>query len=578
MKQFINTIFLIFVIPGVTLLIAAPPVFAQSAPDLSGTILNTKHNLSVSGPGAIKSTTEDRVCIFCHTPHNAVADVGYLWNRATPPDHYTPYQSSTLFATVGQPTGSSKMCLSCHDGTIALGALVSEWAEIPFAGGIRFIPEGPSKLGTDLSDDHPVSFSYNNALAANNNEIVFPSALPPEIKLDSNEQMQCTSCHDPHSNIYGQFLVLPNDFSNLCISCHSKTGWALSSHSLSNATWNNLGTDPWPHTSYLTVAENGCESCHKPHTAGRHERLLNFSFEEDNCLSCHNGNVASSDIEAELSKIYNHPVQNYTGVHDTAEDFTQTVSNHVECADCHNPHVANSNPSPGAPQVSGSSEGVTGINTAGVQIDGAANLFEICYKCHADNNVKSSYSIDRQIDQLNTDLEFDPANPSYHPVESVGINPNVPSLLSPYTTSSIIYCTDCHNSDNSSGPAGPHGSNNKYLLEENYTTSDFTQYSSSAYALCFKCHDENSILGDDSFKEHNKHIVEEDTPCSACHDAHGISAQQGNSINNSHLINFDLSIVEPHPNDGGPYFEDQGMFSGSCTLVCHGKDHEQEDY
>ncbi len=118
-------------------------------------IVDTVHNLSISGPGPIKSTTEDEICVFCHTPHKARRDVPYLWNRADSTVNYTTYASSTLFAAVGQPTGASKMCLSCHDGTIALGAVLTRPAEIPFAGGIRFLPAGPSRLGTDISDDHP---------------------------------------------------------------------------------------------------------------------------------------------------------------------------------------------------------------------------------------------------------------------------------------------------------------------------------------------------------------------------------------------------------------------------------------
>ncbi|MGD0388921.1 MAG: hypothetical protein ABSC42_08205, partial [Tepidisphaeraceae bacterium] len=34
-------------------------------------VVNSPHNLSASGPGTIKSTNEQEVCIFCHTPHNA---------------------------------------------------------------------------------------------------------------------------------------------------------------------------------------------------------------------------------------------------------------------------------------------------------------------------------------------------------------------------------------------------------------------------------------------------------------------------------------------------------------------------
>ncbi|MBI5409915.1 MAG: hypothetical protein HZA14_11165 [Nitrospirae bacterium] len=543
-----------------------------------GSIIDTKHNLSVTGPGPIRSSTEEEICLFCHTPHNARRDIPYLWNRQDSTVNYTPYQSSTLYAAVGQPTGASKLCLSCHDGTIALGALISEPREIPFQGGIRFIPEGPSRLGTDLSDDHPVSFLYDTSLAFSNGELVDPSILPQEIKLDRERQLQCTACHDPHDDANSKFLVMPNTYSALCATCHQKDGWAFSSHSTSDVTWNGSGADPWPHTPYVTVSENSCENCHTPHTAGGHERLLNYSFEEDNCLVCHNGNAASKDIETELLKPYGHPVQDFAGIHDPAEDFTSgAVQKHIECTDCHNPHRANADPSSGAPLVSGSNTGVKGIDPAGQQVNPANNLYEICYNCHADNNVTTTYPITRQLPQLNTRLEFDPSNPSYHPVEASGVNSNVPSLLPPYTTSSKIFCTDCHNNDNTTGPKGPHGSSYKHLLRGNYTTQDFTRESPFNYALCYQCHNRNSILGDESFKEHKKHVEGEDAPCSACHDAHGISSTQGNSQNNSHLINFDLTIVQPNAR-GALRFEDLGTFRGRCFLNCHGENHDPQEY
>lgn len=541
-------------------------------------IIYTKHNLSVTGPGPIKSTTEEQICIFCHTPHNARRDIPYLWNRQDTMLNYIPYQSSTLYATVGQPTGASKLCLSCHDGTIALGALISEPQEVPFAGGIRFMPGGPAKLGTDISDDHPVSFIYDSALAISNGELIDPFMLPLEVRLDNDGRLQCTSCHDPHDDTNGKFLVMPNNYSALCTTCHQKDGWVFSSHSTSDTIWNGAGMDPWPHTPYNTVSENGCENCHMPHTAGGHERLLNYSIEEDNCLVCHSGNVASKDIETELIKPYRHAVQDYTGIHDPAEDFTSgNVQKHVECTDCHNPHWANANPSPGAPQVSGAIDGVTGIDASGQEVIVPVNQYEICFKCHADNNVITTVPIDRQIQQFNTRLEFDPSNPSYHPVETQGVNPNVPSLLPPYTTSTVIFCTDCHNNDDTTGPKGPHGSNNKYLLERNYTTQDYTQESSYNYAICYKCHDRNSILNNESFKEHKRHLQSVKAPCSACHDAHGISLTQGNLTNNSHLINFDVTIVQPD-SKGRLYFEDLGTFSGRCFLKCHNARHEPKKY
>ena len=540
-------------------------------------IADTKHNLSATGLFSIKSTTEGEICVFCHTPHNA-RDVGLLWNRpdSAVPD-YTTYSSSSLKAVVGQPTGASKLCLSCHDGTIALGELVSRTTEVPFAGGIRFIPDGDSKTGTDLSNDHPISFLFDESLATDNGELVSPSTLTAEVDLDKLDMLQCTSCHDPHDDTLGNFLVLEQNFSALCVECHDRTGWTASSHSLSTSTWSGVGTNPWPYADFANVAENACANCHRSHNGAGVPALLNFVFEEDNCLLCHNDEVASTDIEFEFTKNFVHPITDYADRHNAVEDLTATgtVLDHVECVDCHNPHRVNTTVQP-TPLVSGTQLGVTGIDSAGLEIAESDFAYEICYKCHAGNNVVSVVDITRQIPQINTRLEFDPANPSFHPVEAVGNNPDVPSLISPLTESSQILCTDCHGNDDGpandgTGPAGPHGSNNKYLLERNYTTADNTMASIFEYAMCYKCHDEGSIMGDDSFK-HEKHVgTDGNAPCSTCHDAHGVGSP-GNATNNSHLINFDTNIVM---DNGGvlEYMDGAMPFTGSCELSCHGEDH-----
>ena len=443
------------------------------------------------------------------------------------------------------------------------------------------MPEGPTKLGTDLSDDHPVSFVFDSQLAADNTQLVDPSTLPNEVRLDRNEMLQCTSCHNPHGTKNDKFLVRSHRFSYLCRTCHQKDGWGVTSHASVSATWNETGTDPWQHTPFTTVDENACENCHRPHTAGSDERILNYAFEEDNCLVCHNANVASKDIETELTKPHGHFVQDYTGIHDPVEDFTSdTVQNHVECTDCHNPHWANSsNPPLGAPEVSGRNQGVKGIDASGQPVEVASNLYEICFKCHADNNVITTLQVDRQIQQLNTRLEFDTLNPSYHPVEAQGANPNVPSLKPPYTESSIIYCTDCHNNNDALGPSGPHGSTWPFILERRYVHGDFVEFDELKYALCFKCHEwDESLRDEESEFPHKQHMEGEDATCFTCHDPHGISYTQGTSINNTHLINFNLDIVLPHPTQGGPVFVDEGTFRGSCTLRCHNENHSNRRY
>ncbi len=549
--------------------------FAMSAP--AGNIRVTKHNLSVSSPGSIAAVSESRICIFCHIPHREGSEMPYLWNRSSPAGPYTPYDSSTLKATIGQPTGSSRMCLSCHDGTIALGAVASPAVEIPFKGGARFLAEERSShLGTDLSDDHPISFVYDSALSVEKSELRDPALLPPSVKLENDKMLQCISCHDPHDDTFGRFLVMDNTASSLCIACHDINGWHGSAHSQSSALLDRTG-GLWPNTDYATIAENGCENCHKPHTAGTNSRLLISAFEEDNCLVCHDGGTASSDIASAITKRYNHPVYEYTGVHDPAEDFSsRNVPKHVECSDCHDAHQANSDPALDASMVSGAVKGASGVSIGGQMVAEARYVYEICFKCHADNNVINALPVTRQIVQLNTRLDFDPANPSFHPVAGPGKNPDVPSLMPPYTSTSTISCTDCHGSSDPSAPRGPHGSDWQYLLTQRYVTDDYTTETPSGYALCYQCHSRTTLLNDESFP-HSIHVADQKAPCSACHDPHGVSFTQGNFLRNSHLINFDVSIVMP-TQTGRLEFNDQGRFRGECFLNCHGRAHNPENY
>jgi hypothetical protein len=160
----------------------------------------------------------------------------------------------------------------------------------------------------------------------------------------------------------------------------------------------------------------------------------------------------------------------------------------------------------------------------------------------------------------------------------------VVSLRPPLRTGSMIKCIDCHNSNSTSGPGnrplGPHGSIYVPLLIENYSTADFTTESPMAYALCYRCHERSSILGDQSFPLHRRHIVGARASCAICHDPHGISRTQGNSRNHSNLINFDISVVQPASGGLGPRieYEDLGNNRGSCTLTCHGVTHVRFEY
>lgn len=185
-------------------------------------ITGSAHDLS---GGALSG---GEICNVCHTPHNADATVtdAPLWDHeVTATTAFTLYSSSTLDATVGQPSGVSKLCLSCHDGTVAVDA---------FGGAagttlIGAIGTGSGDFGTDLSNDHPISFTYNTALATADGELFDPSTdasgLGGTIAADMlfSDNMECASCHDVHNvNGNANLLLVDNAGSALCLTCHDK--------------------------------------------------------------------------------------------------------------------------------------------------------------------------------------------------------------------------------------------------------------------------------------------------------------------------------------------------------------------
>ena len=521
---------------------------AQAAAQQSS-VVDSPHNLSADGPGPIHALSEAEVCIFCHTPHNS-APIRPLWNRSTPLDGYRIYSSRALDADPGQPTGSSKMCLSCHDGTIALGAVLSRSSPIAMAGGVTFIPNGASNLGTDLSDDHPISFRFDSSLAAKDPHLKDPALLPEAVRLDANSELQCTTCHDAHDDSRGMFLVMHNNNSELCVVCH------------------NVGS--------TTITEHqDCNACHQPHSAPSGPYLLRGPNATDSCLRCHDGShIGAADIASDLGKL---------SIHDTGSpvDPPDPQYLHTTCTSCHEPHTMHQG-SAAPPTVHPSLGDIDGVNSSGSSVALASYEYEVCFKCHADSQAVPP-SVLRLAPDNNLRLLFSPGAISYHPVEAPGRNPDVPSLRPGWSTASIVGCSDCHSSDTGQraggiGPDGAHGSGRAPLLLARYETGDHTTESAQAYALCYRCHDRNDLLDDQSFKEHKKHIVEERTPCSACHTSHGVASGQGNSTNNAHLINFDTSIVFPNSNNGKLEFRDLGRFRGECSLKCHGENHNAEGY
>ena len=189
-------------------------------------IAGTSHDFSTES----WAPTTNRGCGVCHTTHQAISITSApLWNHeATVVAGYTLYDSPTFngSTTITNPGASSRLCLSCHEGTVALenfGGVTSGTNHIDPGARIGGVS------GNDLSTEHPISFDYTDALASSDGGLYPPtttnSGLGSTIDNDMlfNGKMECATCHDVH-NRFGvvHLLKMSNMNSELCLTCHNK--------------------------------------------------------------------------------------------------------------------------------------------------------------------------------------------------------------------------------------------------------------------------------------------------------------------------------------------------------------------
>ncbi|WP_456377903.1 cytochrome c3 family protein [Lutibacter sp.] len=188
------------------------------------------------------SWSGNNYCKPCHTPHNATLNGANspLWNHQLTNAVFETYTSFTLDGITGQPSGNTKLCLSCHDGTVAIDS------HSGITNGTLFTSFG--NLSSNLKNDHPISIIYDTALALTDGELHDPSTTPSGLGgtikddlLDTNNKLECTSCHDVHisrntqgcigcHNIHANGSIVTktlslwkdNDKSALCLTCHKK--------------------------------------------------------------------------------------------------------------------------------------------------------------------------------------------------------------------------------------------------------------------------------------------------------------------------------------------------------------------
>lgn len=192
-----------------------------------------------------------RTCAFCHTPHNATtSEHGPLWNRAENTALIPAYTWKATLNTgiaIPDPTvGPTRLCLSCHDGSIAVDSHGSNGSQF----GTRKL-SGDTKI-LDMKITHPIGFDYIAAQTARTSTEIVPATAyfldSASASFDTHNRtagtgktilgtlyqgtiMTCASCHEVHNttnatatgtNGYNYFLHAREEGSAICLSCHVK--------------------------------------------------------------------------------------------------------------------------------------------------------------------------------------------------------------------------------------------------------------------------------------------------------------------------------------------------------------------
>ena len=241
--------------------IALAPAGVSAAP--GDGIAGTAHDFSGKpAPGQFITGA----CTFCHTPHKAIKTL-LLWNHTLSTNSFSwdvpATTGGTNFPTfVGNTYGGpTAKCLSCHDGSVAVGD-IAWFGEATHVGPIDNLD--PTKhlqgdtfnvgFGGNMAGNHPVAmpYPYGNALNTYNGVTTGASVTlgewqgapvsPVRVYHDTagtisggavagNTGIECSSCHDPHNKkavddlfLLGKvgMVAVAGNTEYLCLKCHIK--------------------------------------------------------------------------------------------------------------------------------------------------------------------------------------------------------------------------------------------------------------------------------------------------------------------------------------------------------------------
>ncbi|MEI7744675.1 MAG: cytochrome c3 family protein [Chloroflexota bacterium] len=392
----------------------------------------------------------------------------------------------------------------------------------------------------------------------------------------------CAACHIPHA-AQGPYLRATSTMSGLCFLCHDGTG---STYDVKSQ-WTSLS-------------------------------------------------LPAND--ASTRSYYSHPATDPASTHVSAQnaEFAGVLNRHAQCADCHQPHVATDAVPAGTSSgwtasgaIAGASgvavtNGAAGASPAYTLTSTSAKEYELCFKCHSgyttllaqDPSHPSRWSLDKAV-------ELNPANVSYHPVEAAGKNQEnwmqnslqgaAVGKLWAFSTTSVIRCENCHGSSSATSPAvdgriDNHASANRGILLRNYRDRTLkatgASYSTTDFALCYLCHAELPMKDTSggfttpqmsNFEFHGLHVSgisgngsggtdidvagagQGNAVCAECHfRIHGDALAVNGQTPAPGLVNF-APNVRPF---GGQirFVQATATTFGTCTLTCHGKQHDALEY
>ena len=296
-----------------------------------------------------------------------------------------------------------------------------------------------------------------------------------------------------------------------------------------------------------SMTSDQCVICHSGHTAQGKNLLVASGPTSSLCLMCHDGTGATTDVKTEYALVrpanddttrayYSHDALSpSTHTLSVDNEFAGVLNRHSDCADCHNAHqaqasgdsteIVDANGASTGWSASGRLAGADGVAVANgaagtapayTFLDGTVTTvtheYQLCFACHSGyTTLPAPVSGKPSLDETDTAVEFNPNNPSFHPVEAAGTNKTPamqasldgppPTSCWDFSVDGTVRCLNCHASsstpDTTTNPGAdlsPHTSANRGILIRGYQdrTLETTAkpYTSSDFALCYVCHGE----------------------------------------------------------------------------------------